>query len=179
MAIARAMMPTAQSLLALLDDVYTSIDFKTGIDMGALENNSELMMRLIELDPRGAILGQQHVASGLRQAYVGCGLLERFQAACLPKGMRPDEIMEVLAYKIRCMGSHIREKYDAHKPGIVIPTWLATMFELMRKGDKLRITRKLVAKSDCGSDHAHSSTTELRKTGVWPRRVRTPQNRRP
>ena len=141
-AIARAVQSHAPILLQVLDEVYTSIDFKTGLDMELLEKHSQLLTRLVELDPRGAIMGQQQMVAGLKAAYSGCGLDDQLRAACLLKAKSSDEILEMQAYKIRCMGSHIREKHDSHKPGTSLPPWLQKLFDMMRKGRQVENHKK-------------------------------------
>ena len=90
--------------------IYSTTDMKGGLDVCRLVDAEALLADLLRLDPRGGQFAQRQLAATLRRALEGklAMLEERTRSEQRPM----DEILELVAYKLRVMRSHVRNCYD-------------------------------------------------------------------
>ena len=107
-AIAKALLPQMQLLLEGGNgDFYTSRDMKKGWLVAQVLVISEVCLNLLILDPRGGIFRQTSMVEGLR-ANVDADV-----AQWQVPGMKTlEEVLKIVAYKLRVVMSHIRICYD-------------------------------------------------------------------
>ena len=96
-------------------DIYSSIDFKVGINRAALKSAIGLITELVKLDPRGGYYSQKHMEDAVGSS-VQAAEMEEFDKHVVEQGFTKPQTIAVIGYKIRVMLSHTRQQYDAHIP---------------------------------------------------------------
>ena len=93
--------------------IYSTTDMKVGLDVCRLVDAEALLADLLRLDPRGGHFAQRQLAATLRRALEGklAILEERTRSEQRPM----DEVLELVAYKLRVMMSHVWNCYDGAK----------------------------------------------------------------
>ena len=94
--------------------LYDSTNMKIGINVDLLVRAKDLLKSLLVVDKRGGLFRQGDLVAGLRQCMLekqqdrpgGHFDMLKAKTLHLPQGM--DEIVEVIAYKLRLMLSRVR-----------------------------------------------------------------------
>eukprot|EP00959_Pyramimonas_sp_CCMP1952_P463094 9484328-Pyramimonas_sp.AAC.2 len=113
---------------------YPSTDMKVGIDMGALEKQKTPIARLILVDVRGGFFRQGDIKKGLEDVWAH-RREEITDWGALHTCTDINSSLDLMAYKLRVMMSHIREKHsqfqklEGEKYGKAHPKWIRDIYE--------------------------------------------------
>jgi hypothetical protein len=121
-----ALQPHVKEVIVASIDVYHSVDFKTGSDMSQLEKFSSLLTAFMKIDVRGGYFGQDHMKQAVAMCFQAESMTEELMTLVLPNHKYVDEATELMAYKLRAMLSHCREKFDCQAPKVEPPTAFLT-----------------------------------------------------
>ena len=110
-ALVEAFKPDLRRIISENEEIYKSIDMKVGIRSDTLVKNRDLLLCFVKIDTRGGYFMNPQLADPLKLAIEAEGLKGLFDAACLGK-RDPDEMTQLIVYKVRCMLSHLRIKHD-------------------------------------------------------------------
>lgn len=130
-ALAGAMAPFATFLAEHNMNVYTSDDFKTGINIDKLIMAAPLLEALMLLDGRGGFFSQKALTKALGMAFTAGDCNEVFTSRALLQQRPGEEIKALTAYRVRVMLAHCRAKYDGLVAGAPPPEGLQKVFEVM------------------------------------------------
>lgn len=114
--------------------IYSSNDFYRNIDQAQLLKHVDLLMAVVELDPRGGYMKQSNMRDAIQANVVAADKVSKLEAALQGSGYSYQDALAMTAYKVRVMLSHAREKYDVLKQDP--PEELKGLFHLMSATDK-------------------------------------------
>lgn len=123
------LLQSKQLLLNQHANIYDSVDMRVGINLSLLEHAKPLLEALVRIDPRGGMFMQSHFQVSLDRAFEGTKNEFLMKTLVLQKPYQ--EIIELMAYKIRVMLSHCRSIYDANGDDLGHP--LASIFKIIRE----------------------------------------------
>ena len=130
--IANILLPFVETIVQENVNIYSSTDFKVHVNTNLLVHYSELACDFLELDPRGAHFGQLVMQDAVRKAISDADLQPKLLANTLALGKPIEEVVAIIAYKLRVLLAHYRLKYDSHTPGLPAPSGLENVFDRMQ-----------------------------------------------
>lgn len=138
---ADAISPSAEEIM-IKGLMYKSRDMKIGIDILALKQHREMIMKLMVIDPRGGHFDQPDIELGLKvyhdKPLYRASLQSQAHAASPPLSL--SELVADQAYTLRVMLSHTREKANQFKKlqaagkdidARTHPEWLREIYSMM------------------------------------------------
>ena len=114
--------------------LYVSEDMSKGIDLERLKAWDALLIAVMRLDTRGGLFRQVHIVQGIKQGLNAEDYARLLENTLDRFGLPPNEVIELLSYKIRCMTSHCRILFDScsdHKGHV-----LKDVFKVMKDTPK-------------------------------------------
>ena len=128
--------------------IYDGEDFTTGIDLTKLKAAAAPLMSLCRIDPRGAIISQNHLSPALKDLLKEPTLRAELLLNAATEEDAPmtfDEACDLLGYKLRVMASHIRLSYDRFRDeeGHELSTIFGEIDGSMSQGDPQLIRRRM------------------------------------
>ena len=114
-------------------NIYDSSDMKVGINIELLKkaHMQDMLHGFLRIDPRGGHFQQTHMDKALRNAMTETEKND-LASKTAEQGKSIDDIIGILAYKIRVMLAHVRRAYDDHIP-TGEPHPLNRLFDILRK----------------------------------------------
>ena len=130
-------------------------DFKVHVQTNLLVYYSDLACDFLELDPRGAHVGQLVMQDAVRKAIWDADLQPKLLSNTLALGKPIEEVVAVIAYKLRGLLAHYRLKYDNHTPGLPAPWGLENVFDRMQAPSHSQPSSKRARKMERLSSRPH------------------------
>ena len=116
-ALVEALTPFTKQLINEHVGIYASTDMTRGLDVAALEKNSKLLEALMRLDPRGGYHKQIRMAAAVKKLLSkDPETMAAFNHVMQAAGtLDIESIYAMLAYKLRVMLAHVRDKFDSSR----------------------------------------------------------------
>jgi hypothetical protein len=94
-------------------NIYSTEDMKVGIDLPAMQRCIKLLKDIVKLDPRGGIFLQNHMSKALGNVLSEGDYKALLLGKTIDQQKPLDEIIDLIAYKIRVMLAHLRLSFDS------------------------------------------------------------------
>ena len=108
-----ALAPWADQLARQSTRLYSSLDMKSLVDTQALQNNADVLLPLVTIDPRCGKFAQSDVSAVLGQ------LLKQKEAVVMENAADPSKPfqhnIDMMSYMLRVMLAHIMIKFDGQR----------------------------------------------------------------
>ena len=104
-----------------------------------LTKSSAVLESLIDLDRRGGHFAQQDMAAALALSIVAAKMTDLLAAKAMEGNIPPQELVQLISYKLRVMCSHLRLKFDG---GHAVPERLHNVVQRMRDPPQATSHRK-------------------------------------
>ena len=111
--LAAALAPHARVLAEENVAIYSSNDFKVGVDSKALEDHVAITTDLYLVDPRGGCFQQEHMAVAVGSTIKRLGYDGALADATKDLAQTAEAMYGLIALKLRVMCAHTRMKYDS------------------------------------------------------------------
>ena len=141
--LAGVLAPFAGRLVEKNVGIYSSDDFKKGIDSEVLVSNADLLEKLVAIDSRGGFFAQQSMEAAVLMAINSASLRDLLQAKTLVLHKPLEEVVALIAYKLRVMLAHVRTKWDSIVPGSVPPSGFEGIFAILEQPQPAWSARKV------------------------------------
>lgn len=131
-------------VLRLVDSnlqVYSSDDYKAGVNHNLMRDSVDMLESLVELDTRGGLFGQGALTQALTMCIENAGMKEELIAKTLSEHKPVTEVLALMAYRIRVMLAHLRAKFDSANNGA--PEGFERLYELLEKPTPAPTTRRM------------------------------------
>ena len=133
-------------------EIYSSIDFKVGINREALKLAIGLITELVKLDPRGGYYSQKHMEDAVGNSVQG--EMEEFEKHVVETGFTKPQTIAVVGYKIRVMLSHLRIIHDSTKEGDD-PSDFDDLYKMMKVPKEKQLARNSRRGARLKTDRPH------------------------
>ena len=104
--------PFAETLAEMNLNVYTSDCFKSGLDQELLVKHARMASELMKVDARGGLFSQKLMCAALAAALSAAKTDAELVLRTLHTGKDKDEVLQLMAYRLRVLLSHYRVKFD-------------------------------------------------------------------
>ena len=153
--IANIIFPFAETIVQENVNIYSSTDFKVHVHTNLLVHYSELACDFLEMDPRGAHSGQLVMQDAVRKAIWDADLQPKLLSNTVALGKPIEEVVAIIAYKLRVLLAHYRLKYDSHTPGLPAPSGLENVFDRMQAPSHYQPSSKRARRMERLSSRPH------------------------